>query len=295
MNSSQNQNCPHVFKVTDTSTGEIICNNCASVLFEKAVDFGPENIGQTMDDYQSSARTGQKISLTMADMGLSTMIHTQDRDSSGKFISAQNKRTFQRLRRWDRNSKHANTKQSYVKAFMFLDNIRSKLGLPDHVVEKSAYIFRKAEQMKLLPGHSNKSVLCAVVYIACRLTDTPRTLTDIAETAGIKKKILQRVYRLVYTNLGIQSVSYNPAEFISRISNEANVSEKTKRDARKILELSQENGMTFGKNPMSMAAAAVYLAVRRNEEDVSQTTISHISGISAVTIRNRVKEMEVIF
>ena len=59
--------CGHFFKVTDTTTGEIACGNCGVVLFEKAIDFGPENAAQTMDEYQSSARTGQKISLKMVD------------------------------------------------------------------------------------------------------------------------------------------------------------------------------------------------------------------------------------
>ncbi|WP_316505477.1 transcription factor TFIIB [Nitrosopumilus sp.] len=275
-------------------TEEITCGNCGVVLSEKAIDFGPENAAQTMDEYQNSARTGQKISLKMADMGLSTIIQAQDRDSSGKSLSRNNKQSFYRLRMWDRNSRSANTKQSFVKAFTFLDGMRSKLGLPEHVVEKSAYLFRKVEQKRLLHGRSNQSVLCAVVYMACRITDTPRTLNDIADAAGIKKKVIQRVYRLLSANLeGVNSVSYSPAEFIERISSEVTVSEKTRRDARKILQFGQKRGITSGKHPMSMAAAAVYLAIRDNREKVSQTRIAQASGISAVTIRNRVKELQV--
>jgi transcription initiation factor TFIIB len=134
----------------------------------------------------------------MADMGLSTIMESKDRDSTGRSLSAENKRMFYRLRMWDRNSRSVLAKQSYIKAFTFLDGLRSKLGLPGHVVEKSAYLFRKVEQEKLLYGRTNKSVLCAVVYIACRLTDTPRTLANIADAAGIKKKALQRVYRTLY-------------------------------------------------------------------------------------------------
>lgn len=287
--------CIHFFKVTDAMTGEITCGNCGVVLFEKAIDFGPENTAQTTDEYQNSARTGQKISLKMADMGLSTLIQSQDRDSSGKSLSGQNKRSFYRLRMWDRNSRSALTKQSYIKAFTFLDGIRSKLGLPGHVVEKSAYLFRKAEQKKLLAGRSNQSVLCAVVYMACRITDTPRTLNDISDAAGIKKKVIQRVYRLLSANLDdVQSVSYSPTEFIERISSEIRVSEKTRRDARKILQFGQKRGITSGKHPMSMAAAAVYLAIQDNQEKVSQTRLAQASGISAVTIRNRVKELQIV-
>ena len=287
------QTCLHFFRVTDAVTGEITCGNCGVVLSENAIDFGPENASQTMDGQQNNVRAGQKISLKMADMGLSTIMESKDRDSTGRPLSAENKRMFYRLRMWDRNSRSVLAKQSYIKAFTFLDGLRSKLGLPEHVVEKSAYLFRKVEQEKLLYGRTNKSVLCAVVYIACRLTDTPRTLANIADAAGIKKKALQRVYRTLYVNLDdVHSLSYSPCEFIECISSKANVSEKTKRDARKILEFGQKRGMTSGKHPMSMAAAAVYLAVQDNHENVSQTRIAQISGISAVTIRNRVKELE---
>ena len=285
--------CLHFFKVTDAMTGEIACSNCGVVLLEKAVDLGRENIGQTMDEYNSNSRTGQKTSLKMADKGLSTMIQVQNRDSTGRTLSAENRRSFYRLRMWDRNSKAALGKQSFVKAFTFLDGLRSKLGLPEHVVEKSAYLFRKVEQRKLLRGLSSLPVMCAVVYMACRIADTPRTLTDIADAAGMKKKVIQRFYRLLFANLDdVNSISYSPSEFVSRISTEANLSEKTIRNARKILEFSDRKGITSGKNPMSMAAAAVYLALQDNHEKVSQTRIAQISGISTVTIRNRVKELE---
>ena len=286
--------CMHFFQITDAITGEVTCGNCGVVLSEKAIDFGPENTSHTMDESKSNVRTGQKISLKMADMGLSTIIHAQDRDSSGKSLSSRNKQSFYRLRMWDRNSRFANTNQSFLKAFTFLDGMRSKLGLPEYVVEKSAYLFRKVVQKKLLYGRSNQSVLCAVVYMACRITDTPRTLNDIADAAGIKKKVIQRTYRLLSANLeGVNSTSYSPVEFIERISSEVTISEKTRRDARKILHFSQKSGITSGKHPMSMAAAAVYLAIRDNHEKVSQTRVAEASGISAVTIRNRVKELQI--
>lgn len=291
---SSDKTCLHFFKITDAMTGEIACGNCGVVLLEKAVDLGRENTGQTMDDYSSNSRTGQKTSLKMTDRGLSTTIQAQNRDSTGRTLSADNKRSFHRLRMWDRNSKSALSKQSFVKAFAFLDGMRPKLGLPEHVVEKSAYLFRKVEQRQLLRGRSSLPVMCSVIYMACRITDTPRTLSDIADAAGIKKRVIQRFYRLLFANLDdVNSISYSPSEFVSRISTEANLSEKTIRNARKILEFSDRKGITSGKHPMSMAAAAVYLALQDNHEKVSQTRIAQISGISAVTIRNRVKELEI--
>jgi transcription initiation factor TFIIB len=283
--------CRHELTISDFITGEISCGRCGIVLSEKAFALGPEVTGQPSDEYRSTSRTGQKISLKMADMGLSTLIESQDIDSSGKALSMDNKRSFHRLRMWDRNSRHAITNQSFVSAFTLLDGIRSKLALPEHVVEKTAYLFRKAYQRKLLPGRSNHVILCATVYLACRMTKTPRTLTDIALAGGIKKKVIQRVYRFLARELETYTQSYNPSEFVSRISNEVKVSEKSKIYAREILKKGKEKGVTEGKHPMAMAAAAVYLAVQKNHEKITQAKISVAAGISSVTIRNRVKEL----
>jgi transcription initiation factor TFIIB len=85
--------------------------------------------------------------------------------------------------------------------------------------------------------------------------------------------------------------TYNPTEFIVRIANGVSLSERTERLAFKILEAASEKNVSASKNPMAMAAAAVHLASIINAEKVSQLKISEISQISAVTIRDRTKEI----
>ena len=286
------KNCKKITLITDLTTGEIACSHCGTVVSEKSGDTGNESSHVTSDEYTNNARTGQKIALKMADMGLSTIIESKDSDSTGKILSAENKRMFYRLRMWDRNSRLANTKQSYIKAFTLLDGIRAKLGLPDVAVEETAYLFRKIMSKKILAGRSTVAILCATTYIACRLTNTPRTIQDVSNAGNIKRKQLQSIYRFILKELEIYPESYNPIEFVARIANATNASEKTKRDAAKILQLGQKRGMNTGKNPMGMAAAAVYLSSLKNQEKISQTMISKISGISSVTIRDRAKEIK---
>jgi transcription initiation factor TFIIB len=227
----------------------------------------------------------------MADMGLSTIMESKDRDSTGRSLSAENKRMFYRLRMWDRNSRLANNK-SYAKAFTLLDGIRAKLGLPNTVVEETAYLFRKITSKKSLSGRSTIGILCATTYIACRLTNTPRTIQDVANAGNIKRKQLQRISRFILKELDIHPESYNPIEFVARIANATNASEKTKRDAMNILQIGQKRGINTSKNPMGMAAAAIYLSSLKNQEKIRQVKISEVSGISAVTIRDRAKEIK---
>jgi transcription initiation factor TFIIB len=284
------KNCKKNSLVTDVYTGEIACSSCGSVSSEIIVDSSAETAGLTAEQYQSNTRVGMRTSLKMADRGLSTIMQAQDRDSTGKSLSNENRRMFYRLRMWDRNSRSAISVKSFQKAFTLLDGISSKLALPESVVEETAYLFRKIAAKKILAGRSTTSMLCATVYATCRLTDTPRTLQDVADAGNIKKKNLQRIYRFLAKELDLHPEAYNPTEFVNRIAKAVEISEKTERLAFKILNMSIQNKVSTSKNPMAMAAAAVNLASVINHEKVTQLKISEASGISAVTIRDRTKE-----
>ena len=127
--------------------------------------------------------------------------------------------------------------------------------------------------------------------ITCRITDTPRTLQDVADAGNIKKKVLQRTYRFLAKELDLSPEAYSPSEFVTRIAKGLSLSEKTQRLAFKILDQCAKKQVSTSKNPMAMAAAAIHLASTINNERVSQLKISKISGISAVTIRERRKEI----
>ena len=285
------KNCKNLYPITDFVTGEITCGSCGSVILEKAVDIGPEHIGFSKEEYESNIRTGRKLTLKISDMGLSTTIERSNKDSTGKSLSSENVRIFHRLRLWDRNSKYKQQYQSFNKAFTLLDAMKSKLGLPDVVVEKSAYLFRKAAAKKILSGRSTLGILCATIYLACRLTNTPRTLQDVAIAGNVKRKYLQRVYRFLMKELDVNPESFSPVDFIERISNSIGAGNKTRRDALRLMQTVQESGISTSKNPMAMAATVVHLAAFKNKEKISQIKIAEFSGISAVTIRDRAKEI----
>jgi len=68
--------------------------------------------------------------------------------------------------------------------------------------------------------------------------------------------------------------------------------EKTKRDAFEILRRCEKEQITAGKHPVAQAAASLYLSCIMNGEKVSQKRFAVESGVSDVTIRNRVVLMK---
>jgi transcription initiation factor TFIIB len=86
-------------------------------------------------------------SLARHDMGLSTIMGRTDRDASGQKIDAAMRSTMDRLRVWDyRTQTQSYNDRHFRNAFFKLDILKDRLGLSDSVVEKAAYIYRKAQE-----------------------------------------------------------------------------------------------------------------------------------------------------
>ena len=273
--------------ITDQNTGELFCSNCGLVITEKITDTGAEWRSFSNDE-GNRTRAGAATSLAMHDMGLSTVIDSANRDSTGKPLSAGIKSSIERLRTWDsRTQARSSADRNLRQALNEMGKLKDKLTLTDAVIEKAAYIYRKAMEKKLVRGRSIQGLVAACIYASCRNTETPRTLDDIAGGINIRRKDVARCYRLIYRELELKMPVVDPVKGISRIASIVKLSEKSKRRAIKILNQAKEAGIVAGKDPMGIAAAALYIACTYTGEIKSQKDISLASGVTEVTIRNR--------
>ena len=274
--------------VTDQDTGELFCGNCGLVVTDKITDAGPEWRSFSKEGGSDPTRTGAPTSLTMHDRGLATVIGAVNKDASGKPLSTSMKSTIERLRTWDsRSQAYSSSDRNLRQALNEMSKLKDKLALTDAVVEKAAYIYRKALEKKLVRGRSIQGLVAACLYAACRNTETPRTLSDIANGMNVKKKDIARCYRLIFRELELKMPVVDPVKGVSRIASIVKLTEKSKRKAIVILNQAKETGLSAGKDPMGLAAASLYLACISTGEIKSQKEISMASGITEVTIRNR--------
>lgn len=273
--------------VTDETTGELFCGRCGFVVSDKIADTGAEWRSFANDD-TNRTRVGAGTSLTIHDMGLSTIIGPANKDSTGKPLTSSMKSSIERLRTWDsRTQAHSSADRNLRQALNEMGKLKDKLALTDAVVEKAAYIYRKAMEKKLVRGRSIQGLVAACLYASCRNTETPRTLDDVAKGINIRRKDVARCYRLIFRELELKMPVADPVKGVSRIASIAELSEKSKRKAVEILEQAKKTGMVAGKDPMGIAAAALYLACISTGEVKSQKDISNASGVTEVTIRNR--------
>lgn len=275
--------------ITDNIRGEVLCERCGLVLLDKVEDLSSEQRSFTLEQFAQRSRTGVASTLSMHDKGLATIIDPKNKDAFGNSISTDMKSVFSRLRTWDSRSKSSTSERSMKSAFTILDSLKSKLELPDAITERTSYHYRKAIAKKMTSGRSIAGVISASLYVACKEANFPRTLQDIAVAANITVKELSRDYRILINRLGLQVGSYDSSDFVTRISSKVGINEKTSRLALEFLSNAQQKGITDGKNPISLAAGALFLASLINKEKKTQKNIATASGISSVTIRNIAK------
>jgi transcription initiation factor TFIIB len=286
-------NCKSSQIITDIESGEIVCSNCGQVISNNALeDNRPEWRAFGSDEQANKIRTGVPTSLARHDMGLATVIGNPDRDASGHKIDAAMRSMMERLRTWDaRTQAHSSTDRNLRHAFYELDRLKDKLGLSDTIVEKSAYIYRKAQERMLIRGRTISGILAAAIYIACRELGTPRTLKDIAADSAIKLKEVARSYRILYFELDLKMPLVDPMKCIVKVANKAKLSEKTKRQAAEMMRMVNKRELSAGKDPMGLAASVLYLASLRNGDSITQMDIADAAGVTEVTLRNRTKDL----
>ena len=284
------ERCPSCNKSTlvlDENSGELVCSTCGMVISENRESGGPEWRSFANDNGDKS-RVGSGTSLTIHDMGLSTMIGSTNKDATGKPLSSTMKKSIDRLRTWNTRSQvKSSSDKNLRQALSEMDKLKDKLSLTDNVIEKAAYLYRKANERKLVKGRSIHGLVASCIYAACRDTETPRTLNDVADGINVRRKDVARCYRLIFRELDLKVPIADPVNGVSRIASEAGLGEKTKRKAIELLNKAKKIGMVAGKDPMGLAAAALYLACISDGGNTTQRNISDASGVTEVTIRNR--------
>ena len=93
---------------------------------------------------------------------------------------------------------------SLRQAFSELDRLKYKLAVGDAAIAKAAYICRKALEKNLARGRSISALVASALYVACKNTQTPRTLKDMEQASNVKRRDIARCYRLLLRELNLK-------------------------------------------------------------------------------------------
>jgi transcription initiation factor TFIIB len=282
--------------IFDAEANETVCSSCGIVLRDN-VQASPElRARKYSQDIESRSRTGMPTSLAFHDMGLSTFISNSNMDANGVPISSDQIIKVKRMRHLNRiSSSNRSHDRNLKNAFAILNSIKDKLSINDTLIEKSAYIYRKALDKRIIKGRSICALMVASIYAACREANVPRTLDEIAQTANTDAIFAAKCYRLLVRNLKLRLPAVDSNVYLTKIANRANVSQKSYRRAIEMLSIIKDNPVSYGKDPNALVVATLYAACLKEGEKVSQLQIATAGNTSIVTLRKRFQDIRNLF
>lgn len=265
--------------------GEVICRDCGLVIEESMVDFGKE-----WSDFDDAAdlkrRSGPKPTFTEYDQGFKTQIGSKiDLNRLGQ----KDKRRYYKLRKWQ-NRTGVGVERNLQSAMVELKRMINMLKLTKAVEEEAARIYTIAVHKEHVKGRNMDIVMAACVYAASKICNNPRSLDDVCLASDHLKKEVSRSYRLVMRVLNLPVLPSDPVDFVPKIINEMKLTNNVELKTIKLLEEAQKKGYCSGRNPVSLAAGAIYLSALECGERITQRILADSVGITEVTVRNRYTE-----
>jgi len=274
--------------IFDVNTDERICNKCGVVI--PSCDEFLHNVTCANAKDGDQLVTESLANNMMYEISLPSFIGQRNIDANGKQIRSS---TFDKMRRLDKFTlANDNKMRNLNKAIREIRRITEILGLKTAVAERATYIYKKAFGQGLIRGRSISGIAAAAVYVACKEMETPHSVDDIERLiGGIGKKNVLRYHKMLLKFMKINLGLPSPLAHISKIADRVGVSGKTERRALKILSKVGANALLSGKKPVSIAAAALYLASVQTHEHTTQLRIALATDLTTITIRKRCSDI----
>ena len=181
-----------------------------------------------------------------------------------------------------------------IYALTELERISSALGIPTFLREEAAKMLREVisskEAQKKLAYRGFDSIVPALIYIVCRRNGFPRSLNALVKVSKVPKQKIAHTYKSILRALNIQMRPPSPSDFVSAICSSLGLDGEVCAFAKHILSTADKKTIGW-KNPLSVAASAIYVAAFLCGKHVTQKEVAKAAGISDVSIRNLYRDL----
>ncbi len=278
--------------IGDSEKGEQVCPSCGFVT-TGPVDEGPEWKAIDLEEKSKRVRVGSPTTLTLHDLGLSTDISTEMRDSHGKYLDPAMRATVEKMKKWQSRIRTINSQERGLSIVLSrITEVCNNLNLPRNVAETAALIYRTSVKLKVAKSKSIMGMTAATVYLACRKCGVSRTLKEVARAAGLEKGNVAKYFRLILKDVEKNYVPPPSVEkHISKLVNLAKIDPRVEHLALNVSRQTNDSKISSGKAPAGLAAAYVYMSSVMLGEHLPQREVAEFAEVTEVTVRNRVREL----
>jgi len=269
---------PDAQLIDDYHAGDMVCSDCGLVVGDRVIDVSSE--WRTFSSEEKTGvdrcRVGGPQNLLLGSADLTTMIGASKpgssyfKNSEAMFANQRNMESSER---------------ALVNAFGIISSMCDRVNLPEVIKERAHGLFKMVNDGKQLKGRSVEAKCSACLYIACRQEGVPRTFKEIVAISSVDKKEIGKCFKLIIQAHETTVEVIKSGDFMDRFCSQLVLSKNAQRAATCIARKAVDLDIVPGRSPISIAAAAIFMASNATDDKRSYQEISDIVGAAASTIR----------
>ncbi|XP_062102377.1 plant-specific TFIIB-related protein 1 [Humulus lupulus] len=180
-----------------------------------------------------------------------------------------------------------------LRAYMQIVDVASILGLDYDISDHAFQLFRDCCSATCLRNRSVEALATAALVQAIREAQEPRTLQEISIAANVPQKEIGKYIKILGEALQLSqpinsnSISVHMPRFCTLLQ----LNKSAQELATHIGEVVINKCFCTRRNPISISAAAIYLACQLEDKRKTQAEICKVTGLTEVTLRKVYKEL----
>ncbi|XP_018027884.1 transcription initiation factor IIB-like [Hyalella azteca] len=281
---------PDAMLIEDHRAGDQICSDCGLVVGDRVIDVGSEWRSFSNDKNSADpSRVGGPENPLLDGCDLSTIVGPSTSGPvygmAGAGLPADGATAYRNRRTM------SSSDRSLLNAFKEIANMGEKINLPRSLLDRANALFKDVHTTRALRGRSNDAIASACLYIACRQDGVPRTFKEIVAVSSINKKEIGRCFKLILKALETSVDLITTNDFMFRFCSNLGLDNKVQKAATHIADTAGALDIVCGRSPVSVAAAAIYMATQASARPKTPAEIGEVLGVAEITIRQAYKLM----
>lgn len=253
--------------------GEVVCSKCRVVvedrLFDETTTWDKTNtdgqLGGVRDDYAMDVGLNTKVIPKGAGHNSLAMIQVKTTSEAGD--------------------------KSLMRGCRLVTSFGELLNLPAIVLTSSKDVLKKIIRKKKLKGRNLEALTVAILYTCAKVNSNPRNLNDVAERTGMHKKEILRCIKTVNKFCKVGSTALD-STMVEHICNRMCLNNYIMMDAIEVMKNINKLGLLSGRNPYTVAGAAIFTAATNLQPSLEIRDIAEAIQMSEATLRYTIKDLQ---
>merc|ERR1719430_2686748 len=175
--------------------------------------------------------------------------------------------------------------RALINAFRSISNMCDRINLPKTITDRANSLFKMVHDGRNLKGRANEAIASACLYIACRQEGVPRTFKEIVAVSTVSKKEIGRCFKLILKEHDTNVEIISTGDFMARFCGQLQLDRQVQKAATYIAKTATDLDIVSGRSPISIAAAAIYMASQASDNKKTGNEIADIAGVAESTIK----------